>query len=252
MHQTTLATLSPAELAAAFTTVYQDYLVPFVVDEGWARLHLASNDIVSAASPLWLADDGRVIALAALGRRGARGWVGGFGVASDYRGRGLASRLIAALLDSARVLGLAEMRLEVIAGNTRAIRTYERAGFARVHDLRFLTLEPAGAAGRGDPLSPVDLAEMLAHGARLRPVAPVWQREAGAIARTPNLAGAALGPVDAPDVASALALAAALPRHLPGRTLRLANEPEGDPVCAALDRLGWRETLRQYEMACAM
>ena len=36
--------------------------------------------------------------------------------------------------------------------------------------------------------------------------------------------------------------------HLPGRTLHLTNEPEESPVCAALDRLGWAETLRQHEM----
>jgi hypothetical protein len=32
------------------------------------------------------------------------------------------------------------------------------------------------------------------------------------------------------------------------RNLRIVNEPERGPTCAALDQLGWRETLRQHEM----
>ncbi len=274
MHMTTLATLSLAELAAAYTTVYQDYLVPFVVDEAWAKQYLPANDIVPAASPLWLDDDGNVIALAALGRRGLRGWVGGFGVAPEHRGQGLASRLIAALLDSARAQGLTELQLEVITGNTRAIRTYERTGFVRTRDLRIFA-HPAATAPTGPvaQLHPATSGDLLPHGASLRTIRAVWQREPVRFAQDAGLSGLALGSATqpeayalyratptnavlldfvAPTIVAAEALAAALPYHFPGHTLRLTNEPEESPVCAALDRLGWEETLRQHEMVCRL
>src|SRR4051794_36292166 len=138
MHETTLATLSPAELAAAFNTVYTDYVVPFVVNEAWARQHVAANSIALEHSPLWLDDSGALVALAALGVRGERGWVGGFGVAPDYRGQGLSRQLARATLDRARQASLRRVQLEVITSNARAIRTYERAGFVRTRDLLIL------------------------------------------------------------------------------------------------------------------
>lgn len=270
MRETTLATLDHAGLAAAFTKVYQDYLVPFVVDASWAGPHVAANDLDLEHSPLWLDDEGKVVALAALGRRGERGWVGGFGVAPEHRGRGLAARLIDALLTSAHGVGLAEVQLEVIAGNTRAIRTYERAGFVRTRDLRILARpddapmpEPGGDVFAAAP------DQLLPHGTRLRATRPAWQRESASLAHLTGLSGLATGSADAPTayllyragetsagivdfaaptVELALTLAAALARLLPGRTLRISNEPEESPTCAALDRLGWRETLRQHEM----
>ena len=87
MHETTLAVLSPAELAAAFNTVYTDYVVPFMVGEAWARQHVAANSIALEHSPLWRDDAGAVVGLAALGVRGDRGWVGGLGIAPAHRGR---------------------------------------------------------------------------------------------------------------------------------------------------------------------
>src|SRR4051812_17071986 len=127
MQRTTLATLTPAQLAEAFNVVYADYVTAFVVDAGWAEYYVATKDIIPEASPLWLDATGAVIALAALGVRGARGWVGGFGVAPAHRGTGMSHALIDAFLESARQQGLAAVSLEVLVNNPRAIRTYERA-----------------------------------------------------------------------------------------------------------------------------
>ncbi len=52
-------------------------------------------------------------------------------VAAAERGRGLGSRLLAALLDEARAAGLRALSLSVDPGNP-ALRLYERAGFRRV------------------------------------------------------------------------------------------------------------------------
>jgi RimJ/RimL family protein N-acetyltransferase len=45
------------------------------------------------------------------------------------RGQGFAHLLVGFAIDRARSLGAEELRLNVIAGNDAAIRTYERAGF---------------------------------------------------------------------------------------------------------------------------
>src|SRR5918998_2213789 len=133
---TTLGTLHPQALAAAFNAVYAGYVEPFVMDERAARQHVAVNDIALDRSPLWLDDAGDVVGLGAIGVRGQRGWVGGFGVAPAYRGRGLGHRLAAALLEAAAGAGIRRVQLEVFTHNPRAIRTYQRAGFEHRRDVR--------------------------------------------------------------------------------------------------------------------
>ena len=48
---------------------------------------------------------------------------------SDYRGRGLGRRLLAACLEEARKRGYSEVRLEVAAGNEAALTLYRSFGF---------------------------------------------------------------------------------------------------------------------------
>jgi diamine N-acetyltransferase len=53
---------------------------------------------------------------------------------ADYRGRGVGKAAIAALLDYAlEVLGLSEVRLEVLEFNSVAIHVYEQLGFIKTH-----------------------------------------------------------------------------------------------------------------------
>ncbi len=273
MNITTLADLDDAAFGAAFTAVYAGYPLPMAMDAAGARRHIVHYAIDRAHSPLWLDDDRGVIALAALGVRGARGWVGGFGVVPSYRGRGLSHRLMAETLAQARILGLRAVQLEVLTTNTRAIRAYERAGFVRVRDLRIFASPAPPLESEGDlaGVADADPAALLPHRARITPVRPVWQREPEAVARMEGLRGLALGVPDAPaayliyragvaavqivDIvvpdggAVSLLLAALAARH-PDLPMRLGNEPEKSSVCATLDALGWMEPLRQHEMIC--
>lgn len=59
--------------------------------------------------------------------------VGAFGVSVDqrYRGRGLGSALISALLEWAPRNGITRVELEAFAANPRALALYERLGFER-------------------------------------------------------------------------------------------------------------------------
>ena len=106
MRHTTLATLDAASLTSAFNLVYTEYVVPLSMSDTQLAQHVIDNDIGLAHSPLWLAADGAVVALAALGVRGERGWIGGFGVAPAWRGQGLSHQLTAATLAVARDLNL--------------------------------------------------------------------------------------------------------------------------------------------------
>jgi ribosomal protein S18 acetylase RimI-like enzyme len=54
----------------------------------------------------------------------------GMGLLAHVRGRGLGERLALATIDAARARGVERVELEVFASNTRAIRLYERLGFA--------------------------------------------------------------------------------------------------------------------------
>lgn len=268
MRQTTLATLTFRALADAFNLVYTDYFVPVAVTEQAARSHVEAGDIDRASSPLWLDDTGGVVGFAALGVRGTRGWVGGFGVAPAYRGQGISHGLIGALLDRAKRIGVRDVALEVLAQNAPAIRAYRRAGFAHRRDLRTFRWAKPVEAGEGPEMHPADPASLLPHRARIG-ASPPWQREPASVAKMPGLEGLACGAPDAPrafllsravddaitivdiaapDADTAIRLVGALARRAAGRPMRLTNEPEGSPVCAALSSLGWEEIIRQHEM----
>lgn len=66
----------------------------------------------------------------------AHGGVLGMGLLPAYRGQGIGARLIAAALETARAAGLIRVELTVFAGNSRARRLYERAGFRQEGRLR--------------------------------------------------------------------------------------------------------------------
>lgn len=57
------------------------------------------------------------------------GYLGLIYVEPEYRGRGLAQRVIGVLKDWCRANGLTELRLEVYVQNDAAVRAYEKAGF---------------------------------------------------------------------------------------------------------------------------
>lgn len=275
MHETNLSALSAAEIAAAYNTVYTDYVIPFSMDEARARQHVAAYSIAPEHSILWRDDAGAVVGMAVLGVRGERGWVGGFGIAPGYRGQGLSHRLIEATLDRARQAGLRRVQLEVFTTNPRAIRAYERAGFAHTRDLLILTYaaDAPRAAADSAAVWEADPAALLQHAARLGAPTLSWQREPESLESIPDLRGLALGAPESPDAyivyratdaaaqIQAIAgvsnealtdLARSFAARLPGRALSIVNEPEESPACAALVAVGWQEPFRQQEMVCTL
>jgi ribosomal protein S18 acetylase RimI-like enzyme len=271
VNQSTLATVNCNAIAGAFNAVYEDYVMPVHLTAEQIEHHITGNDINLTESPLWLDDNGTVVGMAMLGIRDDRGWVGGFGIAKPYRGRGLSHQLIQDVIQRGRNLNLREISLEVITTNAAAIRTYQRAGFTHNRDLLILIRRPAELTLDIDTtaVTPADPSQLLAN----RPQStesPAWQHDQRSLAGDTNLTGLTLGPAAAPlamavylhpddtsiriadlaaiDQESAQTLLAALIQRHPATSIALINEPEASNALPALSDLGWHEVMRQHEM----
>ncbi len=69
------------------------------------------------------------------------------GVRADFRGRGVGAALLDFAEDQAHSRGLRRLRLGVVSENTGAIRLYERCGFKRGVEHRFLVRWASGSPG---------------------------------------------------------------------------------------------------------
>jgi predicted N-acetyltransferase YhbS len=230
---------------------------PLAMAPAQMNAHIRNTDVAPDRSPLWLDADGRVIGLGLLGLRGRQAWIGGFGIVPSWRGRGLALPLIAACLDHARAAGAMEIELEVLVGNDKALRTYERAGFRETGRLLGVRGEiPAGAASAAR----VDAARLLEHPLR----ATCWQRAAPGLARIAALEAVALGDAfllftRTDDAITIRHLAAEEPSTIAallaatgGRTASLGNEPQSSPALAGLLTLGFEPFVEQHQMRMAL
>jgi GNAT superfamily N-acetyltransferase len=271
MNQSTLSTIDTQAIADAFNAVYEDYVMPVNLTAEQVQHHISGNDIDLSASPLWLDDDGSVIGMAMLGVRNDRGWVGGFGIAKPYRGRGLSHQLIQQVIERGRSINLREIILEVITSNTAAIRTYERAGFAHHRDLLIVIRRPTAMTLDIDRIAATTADPNLLLANRPKTAeSPAWQHERSSLVGDEKLMGLANGPANAPlamavylhpddtsiriaDIAAvdqnaAQTLLAALIQREPDKSIALVNEPEASNALPALHDLGWQEVMRQHEM----
>jgi ribosomal protein S18 acetylase RimI-like enzyme len=260
-----LAELDLPALTAAFNAVYLEYVVPLAFDPERMRAHVEANDIALDRSPLVLDDDGRVVALAMLGVRGDRGWIGGFGVVPAQRGRGRSHALTREVIERARASGLLTLQLEVIDANVRAIAAYERAGFVRTRALCSCRREPRLGSQHGDAAVAVEIGAFAWREAA-EAWAPAWQRERSSVLRTPGVVGLAttagepfalVRPTDAAvhvlamdacdEETAARRLDAVAASHA-DRAIVVMNEPEGSAVERAMVGRGWTAIVRQHEL----
>ena len=270
----TLAALDLPGVTAAFNTVCQRYVVPFAMDEEQMGRHLSSTALDLAHSPLWLDDQGEVAGLGALGVRGERGWIGGFGISPAYRGRGLGQMLLEETMAGARALGMHQVELEVLRQNEAAIRLYTRAGFrAAAYLTGLLLLRPVAPMPGRETARGADPRTLLARLPRLRQERTSWQREPSTLAASGELAAIVVGSPERPDgylfyrrTPTAVAVmdigAAGAPtvtmlidtlrRRLSERSISLNNEPIGGAIHPALLASGWKEVWRQQRMVIAL
>src|SRR5688500_12523742 len=182
---------STADLAALWTLAYSDYFADLRFDERRLATHIAVHDIDLARSVVVETDERAFVSLSLLSLRGARGWIGGFGINPRYRRQGHSAILIKSQLAVAHGAGLGSVQLEVLMQNW-ASKTYERAGFTVVRQLFVLRGKvETTASGTGVELVSPRLA--LQHIQRMRcgNIWP-WQREFATViqALTPTTVGA--------------------------------------------------------------
>lgn len=172
-----------SELAQLWSLAYSDYFVDLQFDELRFNSHVAVHDIDLSRSIILETDAGEFIGLSLLAIRGARGWIGGFGVQPKHRRQGHSALLIRSQLAVARGAGLGSVQLEVLAQNW-AIKTYERAGFTPSRQL-FILRGSVDVTDRSPGVELVSPRVALQQIQQLRcgQVWP-WQREFGTVIRS--------------------------------------------------------------------
>ena len=265
------ASVSLEAYAAAFTSAFRGYQFPVEVNAEWLarRVRIEQHDLQQS---LVAYEGDSVVGVAGLAIRGYAGWVCGFGVVPERRGRGLGREMMAVLTERARACGLRRLSLEVLARNEAARRLYEGVGMRVSRDL--LMLERAGPSAEGGAareLKEAAPAELLGHFARLHAEPPAWQRDLpsllagrsrgfylGERARprayallSESIDGntyvsdlAASDPRDARELSAALGGVAG--------TLKILNEPEHSLFIEPLLARGFTETDRQHEMVISL
>jgi GNAT superfamily N-acetyltransferase len=269
-----VATLPLEAAAALIVRSFEGYFYPAqLTAEELARR--ARHEQIDLWRSTALLVGGEPAAVAMLAIRGARAWCAGFGVAQAHRGRGLSHRLAEEMVRQAREAGAAELWLEVLTRNERAIRTYARAGFRAVRDL--LVVEWRRAEGAEPPSASPDVVEanlalLLRSFARLHQSPAAWQRDLPALLVREPVLGYTLGPPEEPlayalvqagpgemgrivdlgasDAASAGRVLAALQARF--ARLLSVNEPLDAPHTPAFAATGFAEVDRQHEMVLAL
>ncbi len=252
LRRVTAADVDRARAAAALDSVFAQYVVPISFSEPQYAAHVAVNDIDLAASPIWY-DGDDVVAAAVLGVRGRRGWLGGFGLVPEYRGRGLARELLADVLERAWSLDLESVALEVLGENPAARQTYVTGGFMRTRRLLIYQIDPASLhvdapnAPYADPERFIDI---------VPDTEPCWQIENASLRRLPTQLHAvgsasafcifqhhgklaALIRAHAPTSERLAWLAASVVAQTGAESLSMFGVPEESQTAAGAGELGW-------------
>jgi ribosomal protein S18 acetylase RimI-like enzyme len=265
MRRETFAQAAAGAGASALNRVFERYPNPITFSSEQLHLHMTYNDVDPQASPLWYDDEGNVLAAALLAIRGRRGWIGGFGVAPEHRGRGYAIELLNTLKETARARGLTSIQLEVLTNNTPAFNAYRAAGFEVARKL--LSFERLVENGR-KPLNfvtsiPDDFIDLP------DPTPPSWQRERqtlrnGAVStavsdgshtyalfRFNQQVGQVLK-IGAPNAGALNDLAHAIAAGREFQSILLLNEPKDSPIAEYAKAADWTATFTQYEMVLTL
>lgn len=150
-----------AEVAAAVTRSFEGYLVPIrMTAQGYER-RFRGEDLDPFASRVLSNEDGSLIGVVLVARRGWTSRIAAMGLAPEARGKGLGRWLLNRAVAEARGRGDRAVLLEVIEQNTPAVRLYESAGFRSLRRLVGYRKEsaetaPDAAPNPGESLTEID------------------------------------------------------------------------------------------------
>ena len=169
-----VGTSSLDDLVDAQNRIFADYIVPirssrtFFID----FLKSVGGDL---GNVLVAAEGSQIVGYVTPVQDKREGWIGGIGVMPGYRGRGIGTDLMAAAEGMLKERGVTDVYLEVIEGNQKAQRLYERLGYRPRRKLLCAEGRPTRLEGYGDPPERTTLAEILAIHERSYSEA-CWQR----------------------------------------------------------------------------
>jgi GNAT superfamily N-acetyltransferase len=179
---------------AALERAYEGYPAEVRFSELGLAAFLSRHDIDAERSPLWFSGS-EPAAIALLGFRGKNAWIGGFGVASSFRGRGLSHGFFEQVVTEARAAGASHVELEVLEQNAAARTVYERAGFLTTREVKYF--ERAGRefeAANGTLVAVSELAPRIAE-----PPGTAWQSRIRTILGMENPLACVAGDPQRPD-----------------------------------------------------
>lgn len=202
------------------------------------------------------------VAIALVGIRGDRAWLGAFGVSPAFRGKGLSKAAIGEIIRSLKRKHARTIQLEVLELNEQAIRVYERHGFTKTRSLHTLATMARPLEGTGADLLTGDefLEDTLPHN-----FAPPWQRDlrgletrrdqllaiqrdAAYILAIAGGGAATIFAANFPQDQDATDLIGALSAKTSSPHIELVNEPQNSALYLQLTRLGWTQQYLQFEM----
>ena len=263
-------------LADLYTRTFADYFFPCLVTPGELAGYIRIEQLDLDRCPVMLVG-GTPIGFATVGIRGEESYCKGFGVTVPFRGKGLSHALCEQMVQLAREAGARRMSLGVIKENTRAVSTYQQAGFRPLRELVSLEWQadspvPPSSENTSEEVTPADPAELLDHFDDLHAVRPIWNRDLPSLREIENLQGLAVftegTPIAyvlfqaGPEAAEIVDLGASPESPASQRSLHVVlsqmqqqhptivcyNEPADNPLLDILLRAGLRDTVRRYEL----
>jgi len=134
----TLEHIDTGQLAAAFTEAFSDYIVPMQIDRAQLDRKIV-QDRIDLSLSAGAFNGERLVAFILHGIDTENGektaYNGGTGVIPSMRGQQLTTGLYHFILPRLKAAGVTNVLLEVITGNTRALKVYESIGFRTLRTL---------------------------------------------------------------------------------------------------------------------
>ena len=126
------------DVYATFVEAFADYAVDMRYNAEIGFSHRAVKNGVEFGSSVGVYDDGAMVGFTLVGLDDWNGARCAFdamtGIVKSHRGRGIAGKMFDYTLPKLKGAGVKEFWLEVLQGNTAAIKAYQKTGFSVVRE----------------------------------------------------------------------------------------------------------------------
>ena len=266
------------DYVASVNEAYSDYFVPLHVSPENMHGLIFREDLDIDQSRVAIDGEGNILGSCMLGIRDNRGWIGVMGVVPEYRRKGIGRVILKALIENAHQLNLKFLTLEVITQNVGAFDLYKALGFEKMRTLvifdRGVTDLPEHVTGEFSVQKGTG-EDILQYYDQFHETENPWQRQKNSLESLMEnwstrllmsddvVAGyiggwfgpervqvwdAAISPqVDNREAAAQILFGSVL-QEFPKATSGMLNVGEDDIIVQPMQALGYRQTLRQYEM----